>query len=183
MGWFYLKPEWNRFRELRSETRGLEKVAAELDFLINKKNQLLEVMNSIPRADLDKVAQAVPQGPHAKEVLVLLDVLAKERGISLTTIDLQSTAEEEKGATGRSPLRQYAIRQPTPGPPVMEEAPAGEFKELLVTFNIGASYSAFKNFLSDLERSLRLMDVQQISFQASEAGIFQYDMKVKAYYQ
>lgn len=51
-----------------------------------------------------------------------------------------------------------------------------------LSFTISASYTDFIAFLQDLERSLRLLDVESIKFSAGEKGINDYSVTVRTYW-
>jgi len=64
---------------------------------------------------------------------------------------------------------------------VSEERP--EIKEITLNFGVSGSYPSFKNFLSTLEKSARLIEVENISFsvpQEKETS-FPFDLKIKVH--
>ena len=59
----------------------------------------------------------------------------------------------------------------------------GEIKETRINFLLVGSYPDFKNFLFILEKSARLIDVENISFALpkEKEGLFNFNITIKVY--
>jgi len=44
------------------------------------------------------------------------------------------------------------------------------------------TYAALKTFLGSVEKSQRLLDVQDLSIKGSDTGVYGYDMKLRFYW-
>jgi Tfp pilus assembly protein PilO len=56
----------------------------------------------------------------------------------------------------------------------------GELKEWKINLNLKGDYNSFKNFLSSLEKSARLVEINRIYFSSSnEKGIFDFNLEIK----
>jgi len=51
-----------------------------------------------------------------------------------------------------------------------------------LSFTVTAPYRIFLNFLRDLEKSLRIIDVLSLSFSASQKDLYEYNMTVRTYW-
>jgi len=138
---------------------------------ISFKNEELKKYES----EMAKINSALPDDSNMPSVFYFIQNTAEENGISLISVDLSSTrrkAQERK--TGE-----------------IEES---ELKENAFSINVAGSYTSFKDFLSVLEKSARLIEVEEISF--SSAGgkrtipgmayypskdIFFFDLQMKVY--
>ena len=49
-------------------------------------------------------------------------------------------------------------------------------------FNIVASYDSFRSFINDLQESLRIVDISNVSFEATESGYYDYEVTIKTYW-
>lgn len=99
-----------------------------------------------------RVLNMVPVTPDAPGLYVQVDAIARAHGLVLVSID---AVPDEKSTT-----------------------PAGR-KTVRVAINVaGATYQQFKLFLSDLERSERVLDVQAVIFTPSSGN---YGMVLRAY--
>lgn len=169
IGSFYLVPQWRQFSALQTETENLREISAQLDELISNRDALTKTINAVSRADLAKIDLALPQGPHSADFLVLLETLAKKNQVILKQVNLSETA----GGTGGLPKPGGSVSLPG----------ASAYQELPITLNINGSYDSFKAFLKDLERNLRVIDIQSITFGGSSTNQFELNLRGKTYYQ
>ncbi|MBI2121788.1 MAG: hypothetical protein HYT98_01565 [Candidatus Sungbacteria bacterium] len=150
---FYLVPEWRDFQALRQENTQLSRISEELDKLLQIRDSLSSSMASIPPDDLERVDKLIPNGPQGPEYIAFLEYIGKARGVLLKTVSLNP------------PLAPVV----TAGQPLPEGSPdpallASAVKEIPLAVTLASTYEGFKNFLSDLEKSVRFTDVQDINF-------------------
>jgi len=102
---------------------------------------------------ISKIDSALPAGPSLPELLNLIQAKASQSGLAL------------KGV----------------GPATI--IPAGEkgLKEIRLNFILIGNYSDFKNFLSILEKSARLIEIENISFSSLEEGPLTFNLTIKVY--
>lgn len=173
VGLFYLKPEWQKFQTLRQENKELQQTSAEFDSLTERRDALIEEVNAISKEQRNLIGQALPKGPAAADFLVGLEALTKKRAIALRRVDLASTIEV-KGKSGQ-PQTVGAVAA-LPNKEAIFEFP--------ISLSVSSSYESFKEFLHDLEKNLRLIDIQEISFFAPPKGqLFDFNLRLKTYYQ
>lgn len=173
-GYTFLYPVWQEFQSLRERNLELQQESAEFDFLTQRRDALIEEVNAISAEQRDLIDKAIPVGAKAAEFMVDLEIITKKRGLILKRLDLAGTVE---------------VKAATPGQPVTGLRPsAATTKESILEFpvglNVAGSYESFKEFLRDLEKNLRLIDVQDISFIAPPKGdVFDVNLKIKTYFQ
>ncbi|OGZ96737.1 MAG: hypothetical protein A3J10_03630 [Candidatus Sungbacteria bacterium RIFCSPLOWO2_02_FULL_54_10] len=179
---FYLRPEWDRFQTLRTDVAELEQISSEFDELIANRDKLLSLINSISKENLGRVDRMLPQGPHASDFLVSMEALTIQNSVALRRIDLVSPEGDKSDA---QPQRTGAGQgTPRPAGAVSSPRPVKEVQSLPFNLQVAGSYASFKKFLADMERNLRLIDVENISFSASGKGeISDFTLKAKTYYQ
>lgn len=129
------------------------KLASSLESLVNQYNQ-----RSTDIASFNKV---IPEGQNIPALLVNLEALASENGLTFSSVDF------------------------TP-----KDLKAPGVKTLKMAVRLKGSYTAFKNYLSAMEKSLRIFDVISISFGGISRGAsvvnennIDFDLTVNTYYQ
>lgn len=173
IGLFYLGPEWQKFQALRQENKELQQTSEEFDSLTERRDSLIEEINAISKEQRGLIIQALPEGPAAADFLVSLETMTKKEGLALKRVDLASTIEVKGGAG-----------QPKTGGAITSAQTKGAILEFPVSLNVAGSYESFKRFLQGLEKNLRLIDVQEISFIAPpKGGIFEFNLRLKTYFQ
>lgn len=172
-GFFYMKPAWQEFQTIRGETEALRQTSIELDQLLENHDKIVQTINSISKEDIRRIDQAFPTGPKSGDFLVLLETLSLKRNLNLKRVDLASLSELKDSKA-----------QPRPGGLTLPTAAPGTIKEFPITLSIGGSYDALKGFLADLEKNVRLIDIQSISFAApGRPDQFEFTLRGKTYYQ
>jgi len=150
---FYLVPEWREFQDLRAENSQLSQVNEELSELLQIRDSLFSSMGSISPDDLARIDKLISKGPQGPEYIAFLEYIGLARGALIKSMSLNP------------PLVLVAAA----GQPIPEGAPdsaptASAVKEMPLAVTLAATYEGFKNFLSDLEKSVRFTDVQDITF-------------------
>jgi Tfp pilus assembly protein PilO len=160
--WYWIKPTWIEVQKLRGEQKTFS------DFLNKTKetkiirDDLLSVYNSIPPAELERLKKIVPREIEKEKILVQFEDLALKNGLSIKSFDILQK-KTEKGET-----------IPT-APKLTEEA--------LLNLDLAGNYESFLNFLKDAERSLRITDIYEISFKATDKDFYTFSLKAKTYFQ
>ena len=158
----FARPVWEDASKLGDEKATLENVQAEFQRLRKVRDDLMAKYNSIPPEDLGKLTELLPPAPASGALLVNLENLTKLSGILLKRLDVK-----EKQAVFAG------LAAPPPGP----------YEELPFEITVSGSYEGFRAFLSSLEQNLRLLDVEEISFTASEAATYEFVIRASAYWQ
>lgn len=176
-GFFYLKPAWNEFKSLRKESDNLSNISAELDELIENRDDLVNSINTVSKEDLERVNRALPEGPRSADFLVLLEAIGKRHSVVLRRVDLIGTDAAEVPPAGGG--------QPRPGVSI-PKAPQNTsgIQEFPFTLEITTTYETLKSFVNDLEHNLRIIDILAITFvPPGKPEPFNVSIKGKTYYQ
>lgn len=174
IGYLFLYPAWQEFQSLRERNLELQQESAEFDSLIQRRDALIAEINTISKEQRELLDQTIPLGAKAAEFIVDIEAITKKRGLTLKRIDLAGSVEVKTAGAG----------QPTTSrTPIVAQA-----QEAILEFPIGisvsGSYESFKSFLQDLEKNLRITDIQDISFVAPTKGdTLDVNLKIKTYFQ
>lgn len=148
-----LKEEQSRYIDALNKTKEIEQA----------RTGLLERYNRIPEEDRERIEKLLPD--HIDSVRLIIDInnIAAQYGMSLKNINLANT---EPDATGGAAL---------------SIGPTGNrFKATELKFTVTGSYENFRAFVQDLERSLRLTDIEAVSFNTS-AKLYNYTITLSTY--
>ena len=118
-------------------------------------SELEKISNQLKdyQENLAKIDSALPKDSEIPPFLNFIQKTASQSGLSLKGIKLVSTSSQKAG-----------------------------FKENKIGFVLGGNYPALENFLSVLEKSARLIEVEQISFSLTEEGSpADFNLTVKVY--
>jgi len=183
--YFFLGPKFQDVRDkYDSFLPDKKEVLTNLTAIENKLIGLEQKFNLIQQQkeqELGRLYNLLPTVPDYAALFVQTEFLAKANNLKVTSVDISQPLEQ--------PLRER--RTPTP---VQAESPTEQTLEILPTnvhslaINIQVSagtYENFKLYLDDLEKNLRLYDVQTISFDAvnpETEEINSFNVNLKTYY-
>jgi len=161
------------------EFKILQKKAAEKEAEFKAKSEyyfrIEDVFEDLKRREeqLVKIDTAISSKLDFSSILYFLQKVAKEKGVILTSLKFQKS----------SPLKVEKVVTVGEVPGIKEEETG--IQENSFDCNITGTYSAFKDFLSVLENSARLIEVENISFSSatpdeedSEIKSFKFEIKV-----
>ncbi len=136
LGFYLVAPEYQEFRDSQLE---LSKKEAEFE---GREAYFLEVANTFRKLkiyedELEKIDSALPASPSLASLIYFLQKKSAETGLILQAANLRKISSIAK---------------------------TSDIKETRFYLEFFGSYFAFKNFLSSLEKSARLIEVESVSF-------------------
>lgn len=124
-------------------------------------NTLQSEANNIPQDKLAQLDVLLPKSVNTVDLLVQINGIGQASGLILD--DVKVTTEQSNRGRGNT-------------------SNISGLNTVVFDFGVTGSYSAFRQFLSDLEKNLRLVDISAISFNSVEAGSYNYNVELKTYW-
>jgi Tfp pilus assembly protein PilO len=160
-----VRPAWEQDLKLKNEKESLESALANIQQIQELRNEKLEDYNSISLSDKERFDHFLPLFENKAELIIMFENLVKSNGLFLKQISIL----EKKDASRSSALGKAAAEKKT-------------YSHSLITLVLSGPYESFKNFLDSLEKSLRIIDVENISFSSNETGIYEFNIKGSMYW-
>ena len=129
--------------------------------------------------DLAKLKRVVPTNPQIAELFVMAESLAISRGFQLVSIDISDDVNQQTvDAEGEVSEQSSSLNSLTVNITIARESE--EDNPLAID-----PYDTFKYYLDDLERNLRLMDIETVNFSGldSDGANTSFDFSIITYYQ
>ncbi len=106
-----------------------------------------------------KVVAAIPSDPDYDKLIAYFEKTTAENGLIISRISISEPKEFKE----------------------IEEIK--KIKEIKIFVNLVGTYASFNNFLSKVEKSARLFEVEEISFTAPQKGLnlFSFEVKLRVY--
>jgi len=150
---------WPKYQILKASLVNVEKKAAEFNYLNDYFADIKKISEDFKKyeAEFLKVESALPSDPSLPSLLHFIQTKASQNGLVLKNISSVSVSSFAKDS---------------------------DIKKQYLSIELSGFYPAFKNFLAVLEKSERLIEIEQISFFASkekEPIIFNLGIKVYSY--
>jgi Tfp pilus assembly protein PilO len=154
-------PKYQNLKLLQSEVKEKE---AELQSEKEYFSSLDEISEKIKKYEesLSKINSALAAEPGLPDLFNFLQTAASQNGLVLKKI----------APTSPKPLKGELSKEGwSPG-----------IRETVINLAVAGSYSSFKNFLSTLEKTARMIEVESISFSTlEEVGPTDFNLRIKVY--
>ncbi len=149
---------WPKYQNLQILRSNIEMKEAELENKTNYFTQIEETSEGLEEYEenLAKISSALPQTSALSSLFNFLQLTAAQTGLFLEEISLTGVTDLEE----------------------MEK-----IKEIRTSLQVSGAYSAFKDFLTAVENSSRIIEVEDITFKAPKepTDSFSFDVQIKTY--
>jgi Tfp pilus assembly protein PilO len=159
--YWYIDPTYTAIKELRTQEGTLDLALNRSLELQQARDQLLSRYNTFSPNDLTRLEKLLPDHVDNVRLILDLDGIATRYGMRVRNVSID--APKASSAT-------------TIGP---DELP---YESLVLSFTVSGQYNTFRQFMNDLEHSLRLVDVVGIHFSSNDNGVYDFTISVKTYW-
>lgn len=137
--------------------------------LEGRQRELLDLENAMDQNDLDNLKQLLPNNIDNVRLIIDINNIAKKRGLAVRNPSITKEAEPSGGApAGQSNI---AAGKET-----------SSKNSVAISFSVSSSYEILKLFLDDLEHSLRIVDLESLSFTGNDKNVFDYKISLRTYW-
>jgi len=166
----YIRPTWNGSIEtskagIVSYTSALAKAKEYKE----KEAELLTARNSIPPESLARLNAFLPDNIDNVQIILDLDALAARSGVKLSDFDLKNSTVAVAGEEETIDPGTGGLASPKP----IDSAD--------ITLKVTGTYQSFRIFLTQIEQSLRMLDVVSVEIKDSKTGVYTYDLTIRIY--
>jgi len=162
----YVDPQYKQIKNLLAEQAQYNEALDQIKELSDKRDELLVTYRNLTQSDLVKLEKMIPKNVDNVKQVMDIDGIAGKYGIAIGSIKI--------GKTGANPNEAPSIAQQTNS--------SRPYNELNMTFSFKTSQDRFVSFIKDLEKSVRITDIDGISLRADDTGTNTYEMSIKTYW-
>lgn len=160
----YIVPTYNDVQTIGEKKTEYLELLDNATKLEKQRNQLLLKYNSVDQSDILRLEKMLPANPDNVKLILEIDALAKTQGLSLQNVKIKSSEGDAKTK------------------PVTTKVNP-DIGTLTLEFTTVGTYPGYVKFINILEKNLRIMDIQKISFIApDEKTSYQYLTTVETYW-
>lgn len=174
----YVIPAYRNSKDLQAKLVDLEVVLKDADNAQKLIDETAEVLRGIPEDSATRFSLLVPEELDRLRFSNMLQSMARSRGIILADIKVENISNDApalRGAptsdksTSANLARVFTIDKTTTAPQAGEggapQKVEGNYIATNVSFSFGATYPAFLSFLGDIERSIGIINITELSFE------------------
>lgn len=159
----FVLPYYDKVMALRARSSEYNQILDNLANIGQMRDDLKVKYDNINSLEVAKLEKVLPPTSNTVSLATDFDSIAARYGISIKSIN--SLDPSMQSADG-----------------IVQATPSGPYSEALVTLSFIARYENFRAFMSDIEQSLRIIDVNAVSFQATDDGLYEFKVSVKTYW-
>ena len=154
------------------ETKQLQVQAGSYNDALNKsqefrrlRDEKIAAYNTFATADKQKLEKILPDNVDNIRLIIDINNMAARHGLTLKNVELGTVSDS---ASARSALAVGA---------------SGEaVGSVDLGFGVASTYDDFLSFLQDVEHSLRIVDVESISFTVGETAVYDFTVSIRTYW-
>lgn len=162
----YTDPAYQEVKALQAQVAAYDEALDKSQELKKTRDQLISRRNTFPAEGLQKLEKILPDNVDNIRLIIDINAIAARHSLAIKEIEL---GEVSDSAEGRSELAVGAS--------------GSAIGSVTLGFTIAASYESFLAFLQDLEHSLRVVDIESISFESDDAAaVSDYDFVIRTYW-
>ena len=153
----YINGVYDQIKELKVEEEQYAEALKRSEDLNAIHDRLLTIYNGISTRDLERLEKLLPDTIDSIRLLIDMDGIAAKNGLTLSGLSAQpESTDNEPGTVGVVQMQ----------------------------FSTIASYQKFKDFMRDVESSLRVFDINSLSFNQTAGGgdNFNYSVDISTYW-
>ncbi len=155
-------------KALRLRREELQRSIRAAQDLQQKIDELGATYNNISQADQDRLNLLLPDNVDNIQLIINVNTIAKQNGMAIKDIKVKAD-------------KPVAVATPAAGGTVSVGADSA-LGSAYLSFNVTGTYDAYKKFLADLSRSLRLIDITSSAFNTDDKGVYTYAIELKTYW-
>ena len=159
----FIDPTYKEVQVLEAENSQFDEALTRSKELQSIRDELLSRYNTFSTEDLNRIEKLLPDNVDNVRLILDLDSIASKYGMLIKDVSISNEQKE-------------VIRETVQ----MDDA----LGEIGLNFRVTSPYPDFKKFISDLEQSLRIVDISALSFKASDnsSGLIDFSVSIKTYW-
>jgi len=167
----YTNPAYTKVQALQKEQASYNEALSNAKDLQGVRDKLSAKYNSFSPNDLDRLTKLLPN--NVNNIGLILDIkgLADKYCLQIQNVKFQ-TAPDTAAAAAQVPQSSNGLATQTK-----------DYGVFSFEFSTAGSYDSFVHFVSDMEKSLRIIDISSIDFASSDTSSnYTYDFKINTYW-
>lgn len=185
---FFLLPKFSEIRKVG--VFDLQRTQDQLDLkqqVFETTKELANIYDVLNQQDIKKLEAMLPKKQDIPNMFVQVEAIAEASGMNLDSVgftDLgtanQAGRTTAAATTSEDTENTNAAATPPTTPSSVE--PRNPLRKMSVTFSVSGDngYTALKGFLTNVESSVRMLDIQSLSYSPDSQG--QYQINAITYY-
>jgi Tfp pilus assembly protein PilO len=154
--------ETNRsIKSLQAEDAQYQEALNNTTEIRKKREALIDKRGQISAEDLLRLEKLLPDNVDNIKLVIDMNNIAENHGLVLKSIKLDTEAKLDPNKLGQDNSKYGVVG---------------------LSFSVSSSYDNFQNFLNDLEKSLRLVEITDLTVAGNDTGVYDFSIGLKTYW-
>jgi Tfp pilus assembly protein PilO len=162
----YTNPTYQASKSVQAQVASYDAALTKSQQLRQVRDSLISKRNTFSPDDVAKLQKVLPDNVDNIRLIIDINNIASRHSLALSNVGLGDYTGSASGA-------QKTIAIGT------TQGPVGSVD---VTFSLNASYANMLAFLADIEHSLRLVDVEKLTFASAATNSDTYNFTIQTYW-
>ena len=176
----FTNPYYKNISNLKAQVSAYNEALDNSKALENERDKLTKKYNSIDPVNLTKIQTLLPENVDNIRLILEIEKIALPYGMVLKDVKYDSLKKVEETSVEGSVQPDLAL----------EQFSNKDYGTWSLSFSTEGTYNNFLNFIKDLEKNLRIVDISSIEF-SSEVGnglnpsfseVYKYGFEIKTYW-
>lgn len=163
-----IDPQYKTYQTLAESKAQYQTAAEQARAVRTVREKLVLSASNISQMEKERLSRMLPDTVDTVRLTTDITSIASKYGILIKKIDVKS--EEKQMNASLFEASPFATAQQGP-----------DYKPLPISFSLTTGYENFSSFLSDLEKSLRMIDVVSITVVPNTTGLYDFSVAAKTY--
>ena len=146
---------------LQAKDAEYKKAYARTEEIRKKRQSLVDKQAAMNPDDLLKLEKVLPDNIDNIKLVIDMNQIAKNYNLILKNIKLETNVKTDSNKLGQDNSKYGTVG---------------------LSFSVNSSYDNFQNFLNDLEKSLRLVEITDLAVTGNDTGIYDFSVGLKTYW-
>jgi Tfp pilus assembly protein PilO len=175
----FVDPFYKEMGTLREKISSYDSALDNSKALEKERDSLIKKSNAFNKDNLEKLSKLLPDSVDNIRLILEIEKIASPYGMVLKDVKYDTVDEKEKAANKLVGLQANT-----------QQVARKDYGVWELGFSIQGTYGNFYNFVKDLEKNLRIVDVVSVDFSSNTgvginpalSSIYKYDFRIKTYW-
>ncbi len=178
---FLIDPKYTDVQALQMEVAENEKTLKVAQELAQKRQELRDKYNSISQEEKNKIERLLPDTVDNVRLIIYIDDIAEKMGLVVRNISIASEKEPSPNVVSGTVESQF---EGIVDEDAIQYVDTTKIGVISFSFSVAAEYDVFLDFLTQLEDSLRIVDIRNINITrgSADSGLYEYSVTLDTYW-
>lgn len=167
---YFTTPVLEAINVLKADRAKYAQALVNANKLDARQRELQNIKINMDPNDLTALEQLLPNNIDNVRLIIDINTIAKKNGLTVKNPSIAGEAGKDQPAGAEtSPLTNV-------------KRSGSDKNSVVISFSVSASYEILKRFLDDLSRSLRIVDIESVSFSGNDKNLYDYKISLRTYW-